>query len=125
MKSSNGYSNIDLASGKSGASTLIRIVQWSGRIFRLFRKNKATYDFSEIETSPAGSAEIQKLVGEAGQAAASEAKAIGIPKVFAKNGQILKQYPDGRIEVIAVAGERNERVFFRHMKSQILHARKK
>src|ERR1700733_11246507 len=125
MKSSNGYSNIDLASGKSGASTLIRIVQWSGRIFRLFRKNKATYDFSEIETSPAGSAEIQKLAREAGQAAASEAKAVGIPKVFAKNGQILKQYPDGRVEVVVIVEGPTDMKFFRHFKSGVLHARKK
>jgi hypothetical protein len=99
--------------------------RWPGRIFWFFRKNKATYDFSEIETSSAGSAEIQKLVGEAGQAAASEAKAVGIPKVFAKNGQILKQYPDGRIEIVAIGDGHTERVFFRHIKSQILHARKK
>jgi hypothetical protein len=125
MKSSNGNGHISLANGKSGASALYKIIQWSGRNLGLLRKNKTTYDFSEIETSPSGSVEIQKLVREAGQAAASEAKAVGIPKVFAKNGQILKQYPDGRIEVVAIAEGLAEKVFFRHLKSGVLHARKK
>lgn len=123
MKSSNGNSHAALANGKSGALAIYRIVQWSGRMFGLFRKNKATYDFSEVETSPAGSIEIQKLVREAGQAAASEARAVGIPKVFARNGQILKQYPDGRMEIVAEG--LTEKMFFRHIKSRVLHARKK
>jgi hypothetical protein len=125
MKSSNGNSHIILANDKSGASALYRIIQWSGRMLRFFRRNKTTYDFSEIETSPSGSVEIQKLAREAGQAAASEAKAVGIPKVFAKNGQILKQYPDGRIEVVALADGFAEKAFFRQLKSGVLHARKK
>jgi hypothetical protein len=125
MKSSNGNSHIILANDKSGASALYRIIQWSGRMLRFFRRNKTTYDFSEIETSPSGSVEIQKLAREAGQAAASEAKAVGIPKVFAKNGQILKQYPDGRIEVVAIADGLTEKAFFRQFKSGVLHARKK
>jgi hypothetical protein len=123
MKSSNGNGHVSLANGKLGASALYRIVQWSGRMLGFFRKNKATYNFSEIETSPSGSVEIQKLVREAGQAAASEAKAVGIPKVFARNGQILKQYSDGRIEVVAESLA--EKMFFRHIKSGVLHARKK
>jgi hypothetical protein len=114
MKSSNG---------KSDASALHRIVQWSGRMLAFLRKKGTIYNFSEIETSPSGSIEIQKLVREAGQAAASEAKAVGIPKVFARNGQILKQYPDGRIEIV-VEGF-TEKMFFRHIKSGVLHARKK
>jgi len=125
MKSSNGNSHVSLANSKTGAWAIYRIVQWSGRMLGFFRRNKATYDFSEIETSPAGSAEIQKLAREAGQAAASEAKAVGIPKVFAKNGQILKQYPDGRIEVVVIADGLTEMEFFRHIKSEVLHARKK
>ncbi|MHA4810794.1 hypothetical protein ACX0G9_21990 [Flavitalea flava] len=95
------------------------------RILKSFKKNKITYNFSEIETSPAGSTEIQKLAREAGQAAASEAKAIGIPKVFAKNDQVLKQFPDGRIEVIPISEGLKEKVFFRQLKLGVLHARKK
>ena len=125
MKFSNGNSHVSLAYGKSGASALDRIVQWSARMLGFFRKNKATYNFSEIETSPSGSIEIQKLAREAGQAAASEAKAVGIPKVFAKNGEILKQYPDGRIEVVITTEGLVEKEFFRQLKSGVLHARKK
>jgi hypothetical protein len=126
MKFSRGNSHVSLANGKTGAWATHRIVQWSGRILGFFRKKKATYDFSDIETSSAGSAEIQKLAREAGQAAASEAKAVGIPKVFAKNGQILKQYPDGRIEVVIITeGFNTEMEYFRHIKSEVLHARKK
>jgi hypothetical protein len=125
MKSSNGNSPISIANGKSGASALYKIIQWSRRKLGFREKMQTTYNFSDIETSPSGSVEIQKLAREAGQAAASEAKAVGIPKVFAKNGQILRQYPDGRIEVVAIAEGLAEKVFFRHLKSGILHARKK
>ena len=125
MKSSNGNSHISLSNDKSLASTLYGIIQLTRRLIGFIRKNETTYNFSDIETSPSGSIEIQKLVREAGQAAASEAKAVGIPKVFAKNGQILKQYPDGQIEVVAIAEGLAEKVFFRHLKSEILHARKK
>ncbi|MDP4149997.1 MAG: hypothetical protein Q8927_10930 [Bacteroidota bacterium] len=104
--------------------SLIRIARflWSGGIVRLFR-NKTSYDFSEVEASPSGSFEIQKLVSEAGQAAASEAKAVGIPKIFARNGQILREYPDGKIEVVTEGFI--EKMFFRHINSGVLHARKK
>jgi hypothetical protein len=123
MKSSNGNSHVSLPNGKEGASALFRIVQWSRRKLGFLRKKGTIYNFSEIETSPAGSIEIQKLVREAGQAAASEAKAVGIPKVFARNSQILKQYSDGRVEVVAEGLEK--KMFFRHIKSRVLHARKK
>jgi len=103
MKSSNGNSHVSLAYGKAGVSPLHSIIQWSRRKLGFLRRKETIYNFSEIEASPSGSVEIQKLVREAGQAAASEAKAVGIPKVFAKEGQILKQFPDGRIEVIAIA----------------------
>jgi hypothetical protein len=125
MKSSNGNSNVSVAKGKSDGSVLYRIMQWCRKRLGFIRADKVIYNFSEIETSTTGSVEIQKLAREAGQAAASEAKAIGIPKVFAKNGQILKQYPDGQIEVIAIADGLKEKMFFRHIKSAVLHARKK
>jgi len=89
------------------------------------RTRSATYNSSEIESSPSGSDEIQKLVREAGQAAASEAKAVGIPKVFAKDSEILKQYPDGRVEIIAIAKDLKRKMFFRPIKPGVLHARKK
>ena len=80
-------------------------------------------DFSDIENSPKRGDEIQKLVGEAGLAAASEAKAIGLPKVFARNNEIIREYPNGHIEIV-VEGNTG-RTFFRHLKPGILHARKK
>jgi hypothetical protein len=123
MKSSSGNGHDSLANGKLGASAFHRIVQWSKRNLWFLIKKGTIYNFSEIETSPSGSIEIQKLAREAGQAAASEAKAVGIPKVFAKNGQILQQYPDGRIVIIAEGLA--EKQFFRHFKSGVLHARKK
>jgi len=125
MKSSDGNSNVSLPKVRVGALALHRIIQWSRRKFGLFGRKEIVYNFSDIETGPAGSDEIQKLAREAGQAAASEAKAVGIPKVFAKNGQILKQYPDGRIEIVAIAEGLTEKMFFRQLKSGILHARKK
>lgn len=80
-------------------------------------------DLSDVENTPAVTDEIQKLVGQAGQAAASEAKAVGIPKVFARNNQVVKEYSDGRILII---GEGSVgKTFFRYIKDQILHGRKK
>ncbi|HEV2481545.1 MAG TPA: hypothetical protein VGS79_17865 [Puia sp.] len=80
-------------------------------------------DFSEIENTPNGGDEIQKLVGQAGLAAASEARAIGIPRVFARNNQIVKEFGDGHIEII-VEGS-TEKAYFMHLNYRILHARNK
>lgn len=87
------------------------------------RRAKLAHDFSDVETNPAGFREIQRLASEAGQAAASEAKAIGIPKIYAKNNQILREEPDGKIKVIVEANTEN--AFFLEIKASILHARKK
>jgi|SRR5882724_3829347 len=81
-------------------------------------------DFSVVENNAAGVAEIQKLVREAGKAAASEAKAVGIPKVFARDNKIIRQSVDGSELVIVLEGK-SELIYFRHLKAGILHARKK
>ena len=80
-------------------------------------------DFSDVENIPDVGDEIQKLVGQAGLAAASEAKAVGIPKVFARDNQIVKEFEDGRIEIIVEGNA--DKTYFRHLKYKILHARKK
>lgn len=82
-------------------------------------------DFSDIENSPAGINEIQKLVSQAGLAAASEARAVGIPKVFARGNEIIREFADGHIEVIIPTEGHTERTYFRRLKPRILHARKK
>lgn len=98
-----------------------------GKTRRNTSMNKANLsqasDFSEIENSPFGGDEIQKMASEAGLAAASEAKALGIPKVFARGNKIIREYADGHIEVL-VEGD-TERTYFRRLKSEIIHARKK
>jgi len=82
-------------------------------------------DFSDIENNPAGINEIQKLVSQAGLAAASEARAVGIPKIFARGNEIIREFADGHIEIIVPAEGHTERSYFRHLKPRILHARKK
>jgi|SRR6186713_499849 len=82
-------------------------------------------DFSDIENNPAGINEIQKLVSQAGLAAASEARAVGIPKVFARGNEIIREFADGHIEVIIPRKQHTENTYFRHLKPRILHARKK
>jgi len=84
-----------------------------------------TSDFSDIENSPSGINEIQKLASQAGLAAASEAKAVGIPKVFARGNEIIREYTDGHIEILVPSEGRKERIYFRRLKSGVLHARKK
>jgi hypothetical protein len=101
----------------------------AGAFWRLFRDRVKkgnplqTADFYDIENSPSGINEIQNLARQAGLAAASEAKAIGIPKVFARGNEIIREYADGHIEVL-VEGTA-ERTFFRRLNFEILHARKK
>lgn len=80
-------------------------------------------DFSDVENSPERGDEIQKLVGQAGLAAASEAKAIGIPRVYAQNNKIIREYPNGHIEILAEGN--TEKEYFRHLKSGVLYARQK
>jgi hypothetical protein len=83
-------------------------------------------DFSEIEGRSLGIKVIRELVAKAGKAAASEATAIGMPRVFAKDGQIIRRYADGQFDVISTARERKGEVYFvRNDKVGVLHARKK
>jgi hypothetical protein len=90
---------------------------------RLIHKDATISNFSEVETGPSAAFEIQKLVREAGQAAASEAKAVGIPKVFAKDNRIYREYPDGKMEIVVEV--KGETEFFILFKGGTLHARKK
>jgi hypothetical protein len=87
--------------------------------------NHKSSDFSDIENSPSGIDEIQKLASQAGLAAASEARAVGIPRVYARGNEIIREYADGHIEVLVPTKGHTERTFFRHLKYKILHARKK
>jgi hypothetical protein len=80
-----------------------------------------TANFSDIENSPLGKNIIRKLVAEAGKAAASEAKAVGLPRVFARGNEIIREYSDGRNEVIATSREG----YFIRRKLGVLHARSK
>jgi len=91
------------------------------------RKNNPSFtsNFSEIETNPSGSEEIQKLASQAGRAAASEAKVIGIPKIFARGNKIIREFANGETEVVIVAEGLTEGLYFRKFKSGVLHARKK
>jgi hypothetical protein len=86
-------------------------------------RKKHIVDFSDIESDPEGFKEIQRLISEAGRAAASEAKAVGIPRVYAKDNQVIQEEPDGTIKVIAETSLDNP--FFIEMKESVLHARKK
>ena len=80
-------------------------------------------DFTDVENTPDAGDEIQKLVSQAGVAAASEARAIGIPKVFARDNQIVKEFRDGRV-VIIIEGT-VEKTYFRHFNYGIRNARGK
>jgi len=84
-------------------------------------KKKFSTDFSDVEDHPDGAKEINRLAAEAFKAAASEARALGLPQVYAKGNQVIREYPDGKIEVLF----EQEQPFFIEMKETILHARKK
>ena len=84
-------------------------------------KKKFSTDFSDVEDHPEGSEEINRLASEAFKAAASEARAMGLPQVYAKGNQIIREYPDGRTEILV----EEEKPFYIEMKETVLHARKK
>lgn len=102
-----------------------------GRWARFFRAHRPIdpsrfSNFSDVESNPSGAIIIQALVKKAGEAAASEASALGIPRVFARGGEVIREYPDGRAEVISTAGiNRGGAYFIRSAKAGVLHARKK
>ncbi|HET6255030.1 MAG TPA: hypothetical protein VFE32_13195 [Puia sp.] len=84
-----------------------------------------TSNFSDVENNPNGIEEIQRLVSEAGLAAASEAKAVGMPRVFARGNLIMREFADGRTEIVASPHLRSNKSYFLHKKLGILHARHK
>lgn len=94
---------------------ILRLGKKSYRVLR-------TSNFSDIENSPRGRNIIRKLAADAGRAAASEAKAVGLPRVFARGNTIIREYSDGRKEIIATS--RGEGYFIRK-KLGVLHARAK
>jgi hypothetical protein len=100
----------------------IRLIRRLGKKnYRILR----TSNFSDIESSPVGKKIIRKLVAEAGRAAASEAKAIGLPRVFARGNAIIREYSDGRNEVIARRQSSRGEGYFIRKKLGVLHARAK
>jgi hypothetical protein len=88
-------------------------------------KELQTANFSDVENNPHGIEEIQRLVSEAGLAAASEAKAVGMPKIFARDNVIIREYVDGRTEIVESPYLRSNKSYFLHKKLGILHARHK
>ena len=84
-------------------------------------KKKFSTDFSDVEDHPEGSKEINRLASEAFKAAASEAKAVGLPQIYAEGNKVLREYADGRIEVVF----EQDKPFFIDVKGLVLHARKK
>lgn len=94
-------------------------------ILRLRKKSyrvPQTSNFSDIENSPRGRNIIRKLVADAGRAAASEAKAVGLPRVFARGNTIIREYSDGRKEIIATSHGEG---YFIRKKLGVLHSRAK
>jgi hypothetical protein len=88
-------------------------------------KAPQTANFSDVENNPNGIEEIQRLVSEAGLAAASEAKAVGMSKIFVRDNVIMREYADGRVEIVESPHLRSNRSYFLHKKFGILHARHK
>lgn len=64
-----------------------------------------TRDFSVVEDSPEALAIISQLAHNAGKHAASEAKAMGLPQVFATDQYIISRSPNGQEEIISSAAE--------------------
>jgi hypothetical protein len=95
------------------------------------RLNRKSYrivnpeNFSEIESSPTGIKVIRKLVAEAGRDAASQARAVGIPRVFARGNQLFEEFPDGRTEIVPSQFKKTKEGYFLYKKLGTLHARKK
>lgn len=63
---------------------------------------------NEVENTNA----LIALAAAAGKAAYSEAKAVGIPKVFATEKFIIVETADGKREVISTAAAENKEAYF-------------
>jgi hypothetical protein len=82
-------------------------------------------DFSEIEDSPQAFEIIKQLAVKAGESAAVEANAAGLTRIFVRNNQIIRLYPNGKEEVVIASLPKGNKFYINYKPGTIFHLRKK
>jgi len=65
-----------------------------------------TYNDDDLIIGTPRQAEYQRFFSEAGMLAVAENKRLGIPVAYIKDGNVIKEYADGRKEILAKAPPR-------------------
>jgi hypothetical protein len=82
-------------------------------------------DFSDVEDSLQAFAIISTIAFQAGQSAAAEARAMGIPRIFARNNQVIRVYANGREEVVPAPLPSTNSFYVHYNHATVFHAGKK
>jgi len=56
-------------------------------------------------------------VAEAGRDATSQARAVGIPRVFVRGNQLFEEFPDGRTEIVPSQYKKAKEGYFQYKNS--------
>lgn len=94
---------------------------WRNKGLHKKRKAFISYNFADVE---ADTNIIQNIVSAAGKAAAAEAKAVGIPKVYASKNEIILEEVNGEHKILS-SGNAAKPFFIKYYKKRILRARAK
>ena len=82
-------------------------------------------DFTDIEDSVQAGKMITQLASAAISGAISEAKAMGITRVYAVDGQIISENANGIKTVIGLAENSGKEFFVKYIPGTIMHAAKR
>jgi len=98
-----------------------KILAWLG-----YSKNSyiQSRDFSSVEDSPQAFFLIREIASKAGQSAAAEARAMGLPRTFARENQVIRAHADGKEEVLPANLPFNKSFYVYYKPKTVFHTRK-
>lgn len=85
-------------------------------------KGKGKMLLSSIEDGKEFSNVVGKTANYAGKQAVAEAKVLKLPVTYLKGGEVIRENPDGKVEVLKRLKSRHKPVSIK--KGTVLHARK-
>lgn len=91
---------------------------------KMRRKVYISYNFSDIEDSPDAFKIIKELGSNAGKSAAAEAKAAKLPRIFARDNQIIMIDPNGHEQVVTTNSPKGNKFYISYKPGTKLHATK-
>lgn len=103
-----------------------------GKVFKKHSQKAKSYaervisrDFSVIEDDENSWDIIKDIVAKAGENAAAEAKAAGLPSIYIKNNQLIKEDQQGSKIIIRIGRPNGKEFYIPYPPSTVLHARHK